>query len=230
MPLAELGQGGEIVDYADIPGERRRLYLVRHGPHYEIMIGEDQLMSSWDTGSEEALATLVCERLEPRAPRLLIGGLGMGFTLATALRALADSAEIIVAELVPQIVEWAHGPMARIFGSSLHDPRVSIQVRDVHDVIVEGRESFDAILLDVDNGPDGLVTPANDRLYCNWGLRAAHDALHPAGTLAVWSAYPDQDFAGRLGTAGFVVEEVVLPAAGGPHLSPYHIWLAQRPA
>ncbi len=185
-------------------------------------------MGSWAYRSEEALATLVFERLGDRAARVLIGGLGMGFTLAAARSALPPGATIVVAELVPTVVAWANGPLAHIFGGSLADPRVSLQIQDVHDVIVEQRAGFDAILLDVDNGPDSLINLANERLYCNWGLRDAHAALRPGGMLAVWSAYPDSDFTVRLRTAGFVVEEVSIES-GGNEKHPLHtIWLARR--
>lgn len=185
-------------------------------------------MGSWASGSEEALATLVCERMGARAGRILIGGLGMGFTLGAALAALPPSAAIVVAELVPKVVTWAGGPLAHIFGDSLGDPRVSIVLRDVHDVIVEQPGGFDAILLDVDNGPDGLINLANERLYCNWGLRAAHAALRPGGMLAVWSAYPDDAFAARLERAYFAVEEIMIDGDGGTSQPGYTIWLATR--
>lgn len=218
---------GALIDSADIPGGGR-LHLVRHGQDFEILFGEEQLIGSWVSGSEEALATLVCERLGPRAGRLLIGGLGMGFTLGAALMALPASATIVVAELVPKVVSWAGGPLAHIFGDSLRDPRVSIEVRDVHDVIVEQGGCFDAILLDVDNGPDGLVHLANERLYCDWGLRAAHVALRPGGMLAIWSAYPDDAFFQRLKSANFEVEEIRMDADGGQQQSRHTIWLATR--
>jgi spermidine synthase len=184
-------------------------------------------MGSWASGSEEALATLVCDRLGQKPARLLIGGLGMGFTLAAALAALPASGAIVVAELVPKVVTWAEGPLAHIFGASLRDPRVSLEIRDVHDVIVEQRGGFDAILLDVDNGPDGLINLANERLYCNWGLGAAHAALRPGGTLAIWSAYPDQAFFERLQDAGFEVDEHRIAAEEGDE-SHHTIWLARR--
>ena len=216
---------GVLVDVADIPGGGQ-LQLVRYGQDYEILFGDEQLMGSWAYRSEQALATLVFERLGERVGRVLIGGLGMGFTLAAARSALPPSATIVVAELVPQVVAWARGLLAHIMGDSLSDPRVSLEVRDVHDVIVEQHGSFDAILLDVDNGPDGLINLANERLYCNWGLRAACSALRPGGMLAVWSAHPDHDFSDRLRRAGFAVEEVTVDA--GPHEDdPTHtIWLA----
>jgi spermidine synthase len=183
-------------------------------------------MGSWAGASEQALATLVCQRLGTQSGRWLIGGLGMGFTLAAALAVLPPESEIVVAELVPKVVSWAQGPLAHIFGASLADPRVDLRVRDVHDVIVEQVGGFDAILLDVDNGPDGLVSLANERLYCNWGLRAAHAALRPGGMLAVWSAYADADFVARLQHAGFRVEEIRIDA-DGEHDDPHHvIWLA----
>lgn len=202
---------------------------MRRGDDFSIRYCGDELMGSQVRHSEQALATLTCERLGHKGGRVLIGGLGMGFTLGAALAAWGPAARIVVAELVPQVVAWANGPLAGIFGTSLADPRVSLEVADVHDVIVRGVASFDAILLDVDNGPDGLIQLANDRLYCNWGLRAAYAALRPGGVLAVWSAYKDADFHERLESAGFAVEEVVMPAeldeADGWHI----IWLASKP-
>lgn len=218
---------GVLVDVGDIPGGGK-LHLVRHGDDYEILLGDEQLMGSWASCSEAALATLVSARLGRRAKRVLIGGLGMGFTLAAARSAFPATTAIVVAELVPSIVAWARGPLAPIFGGSLADPRVSIEVCDVHDVIVGERARLDAILLDVDNGPDGLVTLANERLYCNWGLRAAHDALHPGGILAVWSAYADDSFADRLRATGFDVEEVMVDSDGTGRDPPHVIWLAAR--
>lgn len=185
-------------------------------------------MGSWDYRSEEALATLAFERLRGSDPRVLIGGLGMGFTLAAARSALPPSGTVVVAELVPKVVAWAAGSLAHIFGDSLADPRVSLEIRDVHDVIVERNARFDAILLDVDNGPDALINLANERLYCDWGLRAAHSALRPGGLLAVWSAYPDRSFADRLQEAGFGVEEVVLDPDGSLQEPPHIIWLASK--
>lgn len=216
-----------LVDTADIPGGGQ-LQLIRYGQDFEILFGTEQLMGSWASGSEEALATLVCQRLGPRGGRVLIGGLGMGFTLAAALGALPASATIVVAELVPKVVNWAGGALAHLFGASLDDPRVLIEIRDVHDVIIERPGYFDAILLDVDNGPDALVSLANERLYCNWGLCAAHAALRPGGTLAIWSAYPDDAFFDRLQDAGFAVEEIRMDADGGQTRPHHFIWLASR--
>lgn len=201
------------------------MQLVRQGQNFEILFGDEQLMGSWEYGSEQALATLVFPRLRSTTPKILIGGLGMGFTLAAARSQLPKGGAIVVAELVPKVAAWATSELAHIFGDSLMDPRVSLEIRDVHDVIVERTGWFDAILLDVDNGPDALINLANDRLYCNWGLRAARDALKPGGVLAIWSSYPDTHFSGRLQAAGFRVEVVAI-SAGSDLGRPDTIWLA----
>lgn len=218
---------GTLIDTAVIPGGGH-LHLVRHDEDYEILFGDEQLMGSWAFLSEEALATIVLDRLGRTADRILIGGLGMGFTLAAARSALPHTSAIVVSELVPQVLAWARGPLAHIVGNSLTDPRVSIELRDVHDIIVEQPGGFDVILLDVDNGPDGLIHVANERLYSNWGLRAAHAALRPGGILAVWSAYRDPAFAERLDTAGFDVEEMEIASGGDIDDPPHVIWLAVR--
>lgn len=219
----------ELIDTAAIPGGGE-LRLMRRGEDYAILFEDDQLMGSWVSGSEEALARLTCQRLRIPAARMLIGGLGMGFTLGAALTALPANATVVVAELVPQVVAWAKGPLKHVFGDSLDDPRVSLEIRDVHDLIDGPPESFDAILLDVDNGPDGLINLANDRLYCNWGLRAALAALTPGGMLAIWSAYPDDTFFDRLENAGFAVEEISMRANGGRFGARHTIWLATKPS
>ena len=219
---------GVLVDTAEIPGGGQ-LQLIRYGQDYEILFDDERLMGSWAHHSEEALASLVAERLEERAERILIGGLGMGFTLAAARSSFPPTAQIVVAELVPQVVAWANGPLASILGNSLSDPRVSIEVRDVHDVIAERHARFDAILLDVDNGPDGMISLANERLYCAWGLRTSYNALRPGGVLAVWSAFADGAFADRLRGAGFRVLEFQLATGGGKDDPPHTIWLGTRP-
>ena len=217
---------GELIDTADIPGGGC-LQLVRYGEDFEILFGDEQLMGSWASKSEQLLASLVCDRLTRADASILIGGLGMGFTLASARAALPENATIVVAELVPAVVAWASGTLAHLFGDSFADRRVSVEIRDVHDVIDEASERFDAILLDVDNGPDGLINVANERLYCNWGLRAAHAALRPGGLLAIWSAYTDHAFRDRLDAAGFAVEELPIDPddpVDGDHV----IWIAAK--
>ncbi|AMK20093.1 MULTISPECIES: spermidine synthase family protein [Sphingobium] len=217
----------ELIGTAHLP-DGGRLQLLRRGDDYSIRFGDNELMGNQVRHSEEALATLVCGRLSRPDSHILIGGLGMGFTLGAALRSLPVTATITVAELLPEIVDWANGTLAHLFHDYLADPRVTVAMADVHDVIDRADGAFDAILLDVDNGPDGLIHIANERLYCNWGLRAAHAALKPGGILAIWSAYPDDEFVGRLEQARFAVEEISVPAiVDGDDLT-HTIWLAAR--
>ena len=218
----------ELIDSAEIPGGGGHLHLIRWGSDYEIMFGDEQLMGNWATQSECALADLVFARLGESARRVLIGGLGMGFTLAAALAAAPALAAIEVAELVPGVLAWAKGPLAHIVGDSLADPRAIVTLGDVHDVIAGSKDHFDAILLDVDNGPDGLITLANERLYSNWGLRAASGALRSGGILAVWSAYPDNTFGPRLVRAGFTVDEIAVDAGDSREPQRHTIWLATK--
>src|SRR6478736_5993422 len=197
------------IDTARIPGTVEELRLMRRGAEFSIMLGTNELMNSRLSGSEAALATLAAKKIEKVAkPVVLIGGLGMGFTLRAALGVLESKAQIVVAELVPAVVAWARGPMAEIFGDSLSDPRVDIREMDVAQVIERHPPSFDAILLDVDNGPEGLTRKANDALYDVPGLSSARTALTPGGVLAVWSSAPNKAFTQRLGKAGFDVDEV----------------------
>lgn len=218
----------ELIDTADLP-DGGSLRLMRRGQDHMILFGRNELMSSRLRGSEEALATLAWERLGRRPrPHMLIGGLGMGFTLRAALGVLPADARVTVSELVPKIVEWARGPLAFLFDDSLDDPRVGIEVRDVHELIAGSRAAYDAILLDVDNGPDGLIHAANDRLYGPDGLRAAYAALKPGGVLAIWSAYPDKAFADRMRRAGFEVDEVKVRATGGRKGAHHVIWIGIR--
>lgn len=205
------------------------LRLMRRGDEYSIMLGSNELMNSRLSGSEEALATLTGERMQHhKRPHILIGGLGMGFTLRAALDAMADDARITVAELVPAVVTWARGPMASIFGSCLADPRVAIHEGDVGPMIASRTGAYNAILLDVDNGPEGLTRRANDDIYDGRGLRAAHRALRPGGVLSVWSSGPDRMFTKRLKQSGFTVEEVRVRARGKKRGARHTIWLAVK--
>ncbi|MEN2791128.1 hypothetical protein ABC974_15950 [Sphingomonas oligophenolica] len=219
-----------LIDTAIVP-EGGELRLFRRGAEFSIMLGANELMNSRLSGSEEALAVRACERLRdaPR-PRLLIGGLGMGFTLRAALAALGTEAEVTVAELVPAVVAWARGPMAAIFAGCLEDRRVRVVEEDVAGQIAGAASAWDAILLDVDNGPDGLSRAGNGRLYGPAGLAAARRALRPAGVLAIWSAAPDRAFARRLDEAGFAVEEMVVRARAGGRGARHVIWLATKTA
>lgn len=216
------------IDSAKVPGGREELRLKRRGGEFSIMLGANELMNSRVSGSEEALARFACARIAGRLrPVILIGGLGMGFTLRAALAELAADAALVVAELVPSVVAWARGPMAELFAGSLDDPRVKVREADVADLIAAGRHVYDAILLDVDNGPDGLSRHANDRLYGIQGLSAARAALKPGGVLAVWSSHPDRGFTARLRQSGFEVEEINTRARGRRGAR-HVIWLAAR--
>lgn len=216
------------LDTTTVPGGSE-LKLMRRGHEFSIMAGATTLMNSRMSGSEVALAELACDRLRGRRNcRILIGGYGMGFTLRAALAGLGADAQILVAELVPAVMEWARGPMAELTAGCTDDPRVSIHDGDVGGVIASARTSFDAILLDVDNGPDGLSRAANDELYTLRGLAAARNALRPNGLLAVWSAAPNKAFTDRLGSAGFAVDEIKARANKGRGVR-HVIWAATKP-
>ncbi|WP_298369671.1 spermidine synthase [uncultured Bradyrhizobium sp.] len=219
----------EKIDTARIPGTEGELRLMRRGREFSIMLGTNELMNSRLSGSEAALATLAAKKIENVAKsRFLIGGLGMGFTLRAALAVLGPDAQIVVAELVPAVVAWARGPMAEIFGDSLNDPRVSVQEVDVADVIERNPRTYDAILLDVDNGPEGLTRKANDALYDISGLKIAHTALRRGGVLAVWSSGPNAKFPKSLSRAGFAVNEVAVRATGRGRGVRHVIWIAVK--
>lgn len=221
-----------LLDSAEIPGTGSELRLYRHGPEHTIMIpGAGELMSSRVHGGEDALGELTCSRLGERAtPRILIGGLGVGFTLAAALRSLGPEAEVVVAELIPAVVEWNRGPLGVYAGHPLRDPRVRVVEDDVAAVIRSGPGTYDAILLDVDNGPEGLVRRANDRLYSRAGLKIARAALRPGGILSVWSAAPDAQFSRALHEADFAVEELRVRAHRTRKGETHTVWIATRPA
>jgi spermidine synthase len=217
-----------LIDSARVPGGGE-LRLLRRGGEFSIRLGQNELMNSRVSGSEQVLAAIACERIAACVrPLLLIGGLGMGFTLRAALAVLGSRARITVAELVPPVVAWARGPMAEIFGKSLTDPRVRIRQADVIELIRQSRSRYDAILLDVDNGPAGLTRKANDGLYDLEGLSAAHAALRAGGVLAVWSSGPDAGFDRRLRQTGFGVEEIRVRANGARGGARQVIWIATR--
>jgi spermidine synthase len=220
-----------LIDTATMPDGGGDLRLMRRGEEFSIMSGAIELMNSRVSGSEEALATLTCRRLEGRSdPHVLIGGFGMGFTLRAALASLGRDARVTVGELVPAVIAWARGPMEQTSGQCLMDPRVTIREGDVADLILLGREHYDAILLDVDNGPEGLTRKANDRLYDLDGLAAVRKALRPLGVLAVWSSSSDAAFTKRLQRSRFNVEEVRVRATGHRRGSRHVIWLATKSA
>jgi spermidine synthase len=221
-------QARELLGTADIPGGGE-LKLFRRGSDFMILLDRNELMTSRMSGSEEALETMTCERLgDLSTARFLFGGYGMGFTLRAALRRLGPKASVTVAELVPGVLAWARGPMQHLTANCLDDPRVKIVEGDVGTLIAASKASFDAILLDVDNGPDGLTRPDNDRLYSKQGLAAAKAALRPGGVLAVWSAAPDPAFARAWRKAGFDVDEVAVRARSNGKGARHVIWFARK--
>jgi spermidine synthase len=218
-----------LLESAPIPANGGELRLYRRDDEYAIKIaGGGELMNSRVHGSEDALAEHACARLKhAAAPRVLVGGLGMGFTLAAALRVLGERAQVIVSELVPAVVAWNRGPLGEVAAHPLRDPRVTVREEDVARVLATGQSLFDAILLDVDNGPEGLTHKRNDWLYSLDGLYSAYAALRPGGVLAVWSAGPDRDFQQRLRKTGFKTEELRVRAHGSKGAR-HIIWLAER--
>lgn len=220
----------ELLDSAQVPGSGGELRLFQRGDEFSIrIVGRGgELMNSRKHGSEDALAEMTCARLKNCAnPRLLIGGLGMGFTLAAALQHTGDNAQIEVAELVPAVVAWNRGPLGEHAGYPIKDPRVTVHESDVARIIKSERQTYDAILLDVDNGPEGLTHKKNNRLYSMDGLIEAYGALRSQGVLAVWSAGPAQDFLQRLRKVGFEVDEKRVRAHGKKGAR-HVIWFARR--
>lgn len=221
----------ELIDTAEIAdGETLELYS--HGRDFMIVLGRNELMSTRMRFSEEQLAELTLARLGKPAPRILIGGYGMGFTYRMALSKAGERAEIVVAEISDKIIEWAEGPMAELTGDGLKDPRLDLKICDVAALIDDANDGtcakYDAILLDVDNGPDGLVRWENNRLYSRTGLAKARDALRPGGILAVWSAAPDPAFRKRLKDAGLDVEERGVRSRPGNKGAHHVIWFARK--
>jgi spermidine synthase len=219
----------ERLECTQVPGNGGEICLYRRGEEYSIRVNGHELMNSRAHGSEEALAELACERITGHgSPRILIGGLGMGFTLASSLKWLSPGARIVVSELVPAVVKWNRGPLAELSGNPLQDSRVTVSEIDVGQVLKQKKRAYDAILLDVDNGPEGLTRKGNDRLYSQAGLQTSFAALRPEGVLAIWSAAPDRAFARRLRGSGFDVDEVNVRARGSRGGGRHTIWIAVR--
>ncbi len=183
------------------------IQLRRRDAEFLIVANGKPLMSSLLHGSEEALATIGCRRARTQEqPRVLIGGLGMGFTLRAALDVLPADAVVTVAELLPAVVEWNRASLGALAGHPLRDPRVRVQIADVGFTLRSRPGGFDVVLLDTDNGPAAFTAMDNAGLYDNGGVTAAFAALRPGGTLAVWSAWDDRKFEQRLRFHGFRVE------------------------
>ena len=217
----------KLLDSAKVPGSGEELRLYNRDKEFSIRVNGCELMNSRAHGSEDVLAELACAKIADRQhPRILIGGLGMGYTTAAALRHLGPGSKIVVAELAPAVVEWNRGPLAHLAGYPLNDSRISVQERDVAGILRSERNAYDAVLLDVDNGPAGLTQKSNDWLYSQEGLNTAHAALKPSGVLAIWSAAPDTAFTKRLSHAGFEVSEVSVRSRALGRGSRHTIWLA----
>ncbi len=218
----------ELLDTTAVAGEANELHLYRRGEEFSIKSGHCELMNSRVHGSEDALAELGCQRIKNRsAVQVLIGGLGMGFTLASALQTLNADAKVTVAELVPAVIKWNQDQLAALAGHPLDDPRVTIHEGDVGQLIRSASATYDVILLDVDNGPEGLTRKENDSLYSPAGLRASLKALRPDGVFGVWSISPDPAFTKKLQRSGFMVEELRVRAhrgRGARHM----IWFATK--
>lgn len=219
----------KLLDTALVPDNGGELRLYSRGAELSIRADGNELMNSRMHASEEALARLGCAPIGARRRvRVLVGGLGMGFTLAETLRQVRKDAEVVVAELVPAVVRWNREFLGHLAGAPLEDPRVRVHVGDVAELLRTARDQFDAILLDVDNGPEGFTRAANDWLYGRNGLNHAQRSLRAGGVLAVWSASPDRTFSKRLRDLQFEIEEITTRARGervGPR---HHIWLATR--
>jgi len=221
----------ELIDTVTIR-DGETLELFSHGRDFMIVLGYNELMSTRMRFSEEQLAELTLDRLEAENPRILIGGYGMGFTLRAALSRLGQGAEVVVAEISEKIVEWAKGPMAGLTGEALSDPRLDLKICDVAALIDDANdgtcEKFDAILLDVDNGPDGMVRADNNRIYSRTGMGKARDALKPGGIVSVWSAAPDHGFRRRMKESGLDVEERSVRSRPNNKGAHHVIWFGRK--
>ncbi len=220
-----------LIDRAPVPNQPEVMELVQRDQEFVLRVGGRDLMSSREHGSEDALADLACDRLgvSSRA-RVLIGGLGMGFTLAATLRRLAPDARVVVAEFVAAVVAWNRGVLGELAAAPLDDPRVSVHEGDVAELIRAQPAAWHAILLDVDNGPTGLTQSANDWLYSAQGLAAAFRALRPGGVLGVWSAGADAAFTRRMTQAGFDVTTEDVRSRGARGGRRHVVWIGTRPA
>ena len=218
----------ELVATARVPGHSGELRCYHHDGDYEVWIDRTELMSSRVHGSEERLAELVFERLgHRRAPNILVGGLGMGFTLARTLALVSAKAKVDVAEIVPEMIAWNRDVFGHCAGHPLRDERVQLVENDVRRVVATAANTYDAILLDVDNGPEGLCRPDNDSLYNKIGLRDLHQSLRASGVLGIWSSADDRSFDARVRRVRWRVEKHSVKArlTKGPRRT---IWTAAR--
>ena len=220
----------EEIDRAKVPGDEGEVTLLKRGTEFSIRTAGTELMNSRLHGSEDALAELACSRIKRKSgARILIGGLGMGYTLAAALEQSKPDTRITVSELLPAVVGWNRDHLGHLAGMPLNDPRVSVEKEDVAQTIGRKKSIWDAILLDVDNGPGGLTRKANDRLYDESGLKTAFSALCPGGILAVWSSGADEAFTYRLKRCGFKTKTMTAGARKSGKGPRHIIWLAEKP-
>jgi spermidine synthase len=213
-----------LVDGARTPDGRGELALYQRGEEFAIRVDGRVLMGSRQHASEEALAELAVDGRE--AARICVAGLGMGFTLAAVLARVGGKATVCVVELSAAVVRWNRGPLAHLAAHPLDDARCSVVEGDIFAHLAEGGARYDAILLDVDNGPEALSQPGNARIYETRGLRAMRDRLEPGGRLALWSAGPDEAFTRRLRAEGFSVAIHEVRSRGDSGGSRHQIWVA----
>jgi len=221
----------KTVDRSDVPGDEGELKLMNRGTEFSIRTAGNELMNSRIHASEEALAELTYNRIKRGESELkvLIGGLGMGFTLAAALKQSKSDTLITISELIPAVVKWNKEHIGHLAGNPLKDPRVSVKVEDVMKTIGKKKSVWDAIVLDVDNGPDGLTRDDNHRLYGRAGLKTSFSALRSGGILSIWSSGVDHGFTNRLKQCGFKTEIVTVRARKSGKGSRHTIWLAAKP-
>lgn len=219
----------EEIDRVKVPGGEEEIILQKRGTEFSIRIATTELMNSRLHGSEDALAELTCSRISRKnGRRILIGGLGMGYTLAAALQHSGGDSLITVAELIPAVIRWNREQLGHLAGNPLSDGRVFVQQEDVAETIYRKKSSWDAILLDVDNGPDGLTRKVNDRLYGLSGLKNAFLALRNGGVLSIWSSGTDEQFTSRLKQCRFQTEIVTVRARKPGKGARHTIWLATK--
>ncbi|MFH1153139.1 MAG: hypothetical protein V1793_04930 [Pseudomonadota bacterium] len=217
------------IDRALVPGQDSSVVLMKRGQEFSIRTAGTELMNSRRHASEDSLAQLAISRLAQMSGlEILVGGLGMGYTLAAALEHAGQDSRITVSELIPAVVRWNRLYLGCLAGMPLDDPRVRVLEEDVADTIGREQSAWNGILLDVDNGPDGLTREINDRLYSLAGLERSYAALRPGGILAVWSSGPDQDFTRRLTRCGFLAEIRSVRAHKPGKGSRHTVWLAIR--
>jgi len=219
----------EEIDRAEIPGSDEEVTLRRRGSEFSIRTKETELMNSRLHGSEEALAELTCKRDGKSNLKILIGGLGMGFTLAAAIKKSDPETHITVSELIPAVVKWNIDHLGHLAGNPLNNPRVNLKTEDVAKTIGQKESVWDVILLDVDNGPEGLTRKANDQLYNKSGLKTLFFALCPQGILGIWSAKEDNAFTQRLKQSGFMVQTKSISARKSKKNKRHTIWIAKKP-